>query len=159
MNESIIHEVAHRISQNYGIPPPKLLWDIRSDARYRGTALPWRNTIRFTPGHFLVDTAIHEMAHIVVYNYVFKHPCQPRSMHGPHFFRELIICARVWYGDPRLYNWKDEYTSIHKRAIKVGLSPAPSELATPPSCPPASAPQPPSDILSLFRFPQGAPTP
>jgi predicted SprT family Zn-dependent metalloprotease len=130
MNEETVRAVVTKISKHYRLlHEPELSWNVRSDSRFAGYADQSRNTIRFRPGHYSIDTTLHEVVHIVVYNR-FRHPGDRSRPHGLVFFRELVIAARVWYGDPAHYNWNIEYASVRNRAIKFGLIPNPIQSAS-----------------------------
>lgn len=105
------------------VPEPDVNWSARN---VRGSYQDWRGkfgTINVGPR---VSDGIAAVIHEVAHHHIAMNTPRPsraerrwqamhrqrRTIHGRRFVETLTALATAWYGDPMLYPWETEYSTV-----------------------------------------------
>jgi hypothetical protein len=122
------------LSREFGVKPPELRLSPNTRGSYYHTP-HWPSTLKkfslaernsylrgvisvglADPRWSLQNTLLHEFAHHLT---CYLHG--PMVNHQRPFCESLERVTRFFYGDTRLYPWKDEYVCVRNYAKRVGL--------------------------------------
>jgi predicted SprT family Zn-dependent metalloprotease len=111
MTQNDIRSLVECLAYEFKVPKPNLRFN---HSMRRAWYYPSRREIVVGFNNWtgsIIDPVLHEFAHYLTHMEVSYH-----EHHGIKFMERLVRVARCYYGDPKLYSWKNEYKSVKSYA-------------------------------------------